>query len=130
MSGAAHGMSGAAGRSGSASASRSAHGAVHQPGEGLEIHDHQPGCCRMRGGDAAQHLDREEAAQFLREARRVLQPGGITLSPSAPADHPDLELPAEAFVRLVYGRLDQDHTPPFTGAEADLDELRRAFPGV
>jgi len=65
-----------------------------------------------------------------RDFEVVLQPGGITLSPSAPADHPDLELPAEAFVRLVYGRLDQDHTPPFTGAEADLDELRRAFPGV
>ena len=39
-------------------------------------------------------------------------------------------LPAEALVRLVYGRLDPDHTPSFDGDEADLDELRRAFPGV
>jgi hypothetical protein len=38
-------------------------------------------------------------------------------------------LPAEAFVRLVYGRLDPDHTPPLTSRQVDLDRLRRAFPG-
>jgi uncharacterized protein (TIGR03083 family) len=43
---------------------------------------------------------------------------------------PDLVLPAEALIRLVYGRLDKDHTPRFEGAEPDLDELRRAFPGI
>ena len=42
---------------------------------------------------------------------------------------PDLTLPAEAFIRLVYGRLDPDHTPPVRG-NVDLDELRRTFPGV
>ena len=42
----------------------------------------------------------------------------------------DLELPAEAFVRLVYGRLDADHTPAFKGSEDLLDELRRVYPGV
>ena len=42
---------------------------------------------------------------------------------------PDLELPAEAFVRLIYGRLDAAHTPPFTGDAGLLDELRKAFPG-
>jgi hypothetical protein len=51
-----------------------------------------------------------------------LEPGG---DPPAP----DLELPAEAFVRLVYGRLDPAHTPPVSGT-ADLDELRSVFPGV
>ena len=42
-----------------------------------------------------------------------------------------LELPAAAFVRLVYGRLDPDHTPAEVKVEggADLDMLRRAFPG-
>lgn len=45
------------------------------------------------------------------------------------AGRPDLELPAEALIRLVYGRLDVDHTPLVRG-DADLDELRRAFPGV
>ena len=41
---------------------------------------------------------------------------------------PDLVLPAEAFVRLVYGRLDPDHTPAVRGT-ADLAELRAVFPG-
>lgn len=42
-----------------------------------------------------------------------------------------LEMPAEALIRLVYGRLDPDHTPAGIKAEgaADLDELRRVFPG-
>lgn len=42
-----------------------------------------------------------------------------------------LELPAEALVRLVYGRLDAAHTPMLTLAsdEITLDGLRRVFPG-
>ena len=44
------------------------------------------------------------------------------------ASDPDLELPAEAFIRLVYGRLDPDHSPP-VDAPAIVDELRAAFPG-
>ena len=40
-------------------------------------------------------------------------------------------LPAEAFVRLVYGRLDPDHTPSSVSADGvDLDLLRSAFPGL
>jgi uncharacterized protein (TIGR03083 family) len=42
---------------------------------------------------------------------------------------PDLMLPAEAFCRLVYGRLDADHAPAVTGDEAVLDTLRAVFPG-
>lgn len=53
----------------------------------------------------------------------------VTVTPADASGTPDLELPAEAFVRLVYGRLDPDHTPAFTGNDADVDELRRAFPG-
>jgi uncharacterized protein (TIGR03083 family) len=41
----------------------------------------------------------------------------------------DLVLPAEAFCRLVYGRLDPDHTPPVGGDAALLDVLRQVFPG-
>jgi len=41
----------------------------------------------------------------------------------------ELRLPAEAFVRLVYGRLDADHTPAVESAGVDLDELRKVFPG-
>jgi uncharacterized protein (TIGR03083 family) len=59
-----------------------------------------------------------------------LRADGVSLSPSSDQDSADLELPAEALIRLVYGRLDADHTPALKGADEDLDELRRAFPGV
>jgi hypothetical protein len=42
---------------------------------------------------------------------------------------PDLTLPAEAFIRLVYGRLDPEHTPSFDGDPELLDSLRSVFPG-
>ncbi len=55
----------------------------------------------------------------------VTRPGDID------PDLPVLRLPAAAFVRLVYGRLDPDHTPDSVLAEGvDLDDLRKAFPGV
>jgi hypothetical protein len=41
----------------------------------------------------------------------------------------ELTLPAEAFVRLIYGRLDADHTPQVESAGVELDELRPIFPG-
>jgi uncharacterized protein (TIGR03083 family) len=42
----------------------------------------------------------------------------------------DLTLPAEAFLRLVYGRLDPAHTPSsVSGDTARLADLRKAFPG-
>ena len=41
-----------------------------------------------------------------------------------------IELPAEAFVRLVYGRLDSEHTPAgITATGVDLARLRQVFPG-
>ena len=42
---------------------------------------------------------------------------------------PELRLPSEAFVRLVYGRLGPHHTPPVEADGVDLDELRQLFPG-
>ena len=56
----------------------------------------------------------------------------VTLAPSAAGEDdelPELQLPAEALVRLVYGRLDSAHTPPVETRGVDLDELRRLFPG-
>ena len=59
----------------------------------------------------------------------VLEVGdGVTLEPNGDAGPDPLVLPAEALVRLVYGRLDADHTP------AGLDDprlatLRTVFPG-
>jgi uncharacterized protein (TIGR03083 family) len=40
-----------------------------------------------------------------------------------------LTLPAEAFLRLLYGRLDADHTPPLAAEGIALDTLRATFPG-
>jgi len=62
-----------------------------------------------------------------------LGPGGVGLAPSSDdtAAAAELRLPTEAFVRLVYGRLDPDHTPEsVTATGVDLDLLRRTFPGV
>jgi uncharacterized protein (TIGR03083 family) len=57
-----------------------------------------------------------------------LTPGGIALAPAAAVASPDVELPAEAFARLVYGRLDAEHTAAAAYGSA-LDILRRLFPG-
>jgi len=58
----------------------------------------------------------------------------VTFAPGAHEVDPgdgamELELPAEAFIRLVYGRLDPDHTPAIKGDAAVLDRLRGVFPG-
>jgi uncharacterized protein (TIGR03083 family) len=58
-----------------------------------------------------------------------LSADGVELQPAQSGQQADLKLPAEAFVRLVYGRLDPAHTPAFTGDAALLDELRAVFPG-
>ncbi len=62
-----------------------------------------------------------------------LGPAGVGIAPST--DDTDasavLTLPTESFIRLVYGRLDPDHTPATVEARGvDLDLLRRTFPGL
>ena len=52
----------------------------------------------------------------------------VTLTPGA-AGEPALRLPAEAFLRLVAGRMDPEHTPAGVPESATLAELRTAFPG-
>jgi uncharacterized protein (TIGR03083 family) len=59
----------------------------------------------------------------------ALRPDGVTLSPGNTVEAADLELPAEALIRLVYGRLDPDHTPAGIVGAGLLDELRQVFPG-
>lgn len=58
-----------------------------------------------------------------------LKPDAVALAPAPPAASPDLEMPTEAFVRLVSGRLDPDHSPPISDPESALAELRRVFTG-
>jgi uncharacterized protein (TIGR03083 family) len=48
---------------------------------------------------------------------------------SAAGDGPRLTLPAEAWLRLVYGRLDPDHTPQVEADGVELNDLRQVFPG-
>jgi len=61
-----------------------------------------------------------------------LGPSGVALSPSLDdTAAAQLTLPTEAFVRLVYGRLDPDHTPDSVTTDGvDLDLLRSVFPGL
>jgi uncharacterized protein (TIGR03083 family) len=67
-----------------------------------------------------------------RRLRLELSAEGARVSRAEAEDPPSavLTLPAEAWVRLVYGRLDADHTPgTVTTQSVDLDLLRRCFPG-
>ncbi len=55
----------------------------------------------------------------------------VLLTPIDPPADPTISLPAEAFVRLVYGRLDAHLTPAsVTGDPSALDQLRQVFAGV
>jgi uncharacterized protein (TIGR03083 family) len=77
-------------------------------------------------------LDGEVHVELHRPERRitvVLAPDSVRLDVDGAGSPPDLVLPAEAFIRLVYGRLDPEHTPPDTEG-AGLDRLRQAFPGL
>jgi uncharacterized protein (TIGR03083 family) len=55
----------------------------------------------------------------------------VSLSPWVEGTEVDgtIELPAEALLRLLYGRLDPAHTPAYTAEGIDLDRLRAVFPG-
>jgi hypothetical protein len=52
----------------------------------------------------------------------------VTLQPSAAAGSDPVVLPAEALLRLVYGRLDPDHTPAGVD-DPRMATLRGVFPG-
>jgi uncharacterized protein (TIGR03083 family) len=53
----------------------------------------------------------------------------VSVEPTGVHGAPDLVLPTEALVRLVYGRLDPAHTPAVEGTVDLLDDLRPTFPG-
>jgi uncharacterized protein (TIGR03083 family) len=57
----------------------------------------------------------------------------VTLRPASTDDAEPIakvQMPGSALVRLVYGRLDAEHTPAATKADGiDLDALRSVFPG-
>ena len=78
---------------------------------------------------AAQHLVHVRTTDPRRDVTFSIGADGVAIESSGPVDRPDLILPAEALIRLVYGRLDPAHAPPVEG-DGDLDELRRTFPGI
>jgi uncharacterized protein (TIGR03083 family) len=55
----------------------------------------------------------------------------VTLTDWADGSEADgeIRLPAEALLRLFYGRLDPEHTPEYAAEGIDLDRLRPVFPG-
>jgi uncharacterized protein (TIGR03083 family) len=54
----------------------------------------------------------------------------VVFAPSDGAVDATLTMPAEAFIRLVYGRLDPEHTPSSVQGDTDaLEQLRQVFPG-
>ena len=57
-----------------------------------------------------------------------LSPHTVTFRTGSDGADANLDLPAEAFARLVYGRLDPAHTPA-GNHDAALDMLRIVFPG-
>ena len=65
----------------------------------------------------------------VREFTVRLSADAVDLDPDGGGRPPDLVMPAEAFCRVVYGRLDAAHTPLVTGDGAVLDVLRAVFPG-
>jgi uncharacterized protein (TIGR03083 family) len=87
-----------------------------------------------RGGQPDGNKRRVHVSTSDPERRFTLETGEtITLEPSAAEareeDGAELRLPAEALIRLVYGRLDPAHSPPVEARGVDLDELRQIFPG-
>jgi uncharacterized protein (TIGR03083 family) len=85
-----------------------------------------------RGGKQGEQARRLNVKLTDPDRQFVLQIGeGASLVESeGEAGLPELRMPAEAFIRLLYGRLDPDHTPALVeGSQVDLDELRSAFPG-
>jgi uncharacterized protein (TIGR03083 family) len=65
-----------------------------------------------------------------RELVLTLGEENVTLEEGEKSDDAhDLEMPAESFVRLLYGRLDAEHTPAAAASE-HLTNLRLVFPGL
>ncbi|MGC9961837.1 MAG: maleylpyruvate isomerase family mycothiol-dependent enzyme [Acidimicrobiales bacterium] len=90
-----------------------------------------------RSGKADGEARRIHVTTSEPERHFVLETGdAVTLVAGEPADAEspadagsEVRLPAEAFLRLVYGRLDPDHTPPVSPQDVELGTLRAMFPG-
>jgi uncharacterized protein (TIGR03083 family) len=60
----------------------------------------------------------------------TIEPSSVTFAAADAVASPDLRMPSEAFIRLVYGRLDPDQAAaPTTGDTGAIEQLRNVFPG-
>lgn len=64
-----------------------------------------------------------------RDFMLVFADDSISLDDAAHTGQVDFEIPAEAFVRLVYGRLDAQNAPAGLN-ELHLEDLKKSFPGL
>jgi uncharacterized protein (TIGR03083 family) len=90
-------------------------------------------------GSIATRVGKTEGRKFVVSVRtsapdrRFVLRVGDTVELSEDADamvNAELRLPAESFVRLVYGRLDPGHTGDVTATgDVTLDDIRKVFPG-
>jgi uncharacterized protein (TIGR03083 family) len=110
-------------------------GATLPDDEAALIVDTLPMMARFAGKPTGTTLDLTiQTTSPSRTFALEVRPDGVTLSPretgsAADTDGADLDLPADALIRLVFGRLDPDHSPAIAGEGANLDELRQVFPG-
>ena len=64
--------------------------------------------------------------RYLLDVGEAVRLDEVAGSEAAPAS---MALPAEALLRLAYGRLDPAHTPAMQLDGVSLDDLRALFPG-
>jgi uncharacterized protein (TIGR03083 family) len=64
----------------------------------------------------------------VRDFTLVLSEDSTELHETSHESDVDLEIPAEALVRLIYGRLDEEHTPSSVSGDV-VDFLRTVYPG-
>jgi uncharacterized protein (TIGR03083 family) len=81
------------------------------------------------GEELTVHVTTEHPERYFELA---VGPESVVLAKTGPEPDPGvarLRLPAEAFARLLTGRLDPEHTPAVQAQGVDLDQLRAVFPG-
>lgn len=96
--------------------------------------DHVDAVAARSGSTAGGPLEVEITTSEPERTFRLSVAETVTLRPASADDSgpatSKVRMPAAALVRLVYGRLDAEHTPASVETEGvDLDQLRAVFPG-
>ncbi|HEV2372788.1 MAG TPA: maleylpyruvate isomerase family mycothiol-dependent enzyme [Streptosporangiaceae bacterium] len=91
--------------------------------------DGKPRLVHVTTTDPVRHFTLETGEAVTLSPADAGEEAGTASLASADPGMPELRLPAEALIRLVYGRLDPAHTPSAGAREVDLDNLRGIFQG-